>query len=233
MQKTKEKIHVYSSGATAPPLKRAAKVFSDKFGVEFEFTIGRAEELVRKILKTEHGDILQCGAEFLLDDAEWKGLIIKGSRRSVGLRRSVIIVQKGNPKDIKSLEDLMREGMRVGISISGCLVGVWDDICSKAGITRGLLKNITNLADGCGDVMALIHRRKVDAIFGWNVFEHIWPKTSEAIEFPRELQVFRSTGIGILKYSDHRQLASRFLDFLVSEEGKRIYKDYGWVYGSG
>ncbi|MFH1626048.1 MAG: extracellular solute-binding protein, partial [Pseudomonadota bacterium] len=136
----------------------------------------------------------------------------------------------GNPKDISSLEDLTHEGTRIGIAVSGCLVGVWDDICSKAGVTNQVLRNITHLADGCGAVMSLIHEGKVDAIFGWDAFENIWPKTSEAIELPYEFQVFRSTGVAILNYSKNRELAGKFIDFLVSEEGRDIYEEYGWTH---
>ena len=225
-----EKLLVYSSGATAPPLKKASEVFSERFGTEFEFIVGRVEVLLTKMLETKKGDILQCGAEYILDDLEGKGLIVKQSRRSVGYRKSVILVPIGNQKNISSLEDLTKAGIKIGVSVSGCLVGVWDDISSKAGITNHILRNITHMADGCGAVMALIHEGKVDAIFGWDAFENIWPKTSEAIEIPEELQVFRSTGVGILNYSNQRQLASKFIDFLVSEEGRDIYKDYGWTH---
>ena len=225
-----EKLIVYSSGATAPPLRKLAEAFTDRFGTEFEFTVGRVEKLFSKLLETEEGDVLQCGAEYIFDDAEQRGLIVKGSRRSVGYRKSVIIVPLGKPNDISSLEDLTHEGIRIGIAVSGCLVGVWDDICSKAGITNKILRNITQLADGCGAVMALIHDGKVDAIFGWDAFENIWPKTSEAIEIPYELQVFRSTGVGVLDYSKSRELAGKFIDFLVSEEGRDIYEEYGWTH---
>jgi molybdate transport system substrate-binding protein len=142
----------------------------------------------------------------------------------------VIIVPFGNPMDISSLEDLTHEGIRIGIAVSGCLVGVWDDICSKAGITNKILRNITQLADSCGAVMALIHEGKVDAIFGWDAFENIWPKTSEAIEISYEVQVFRSTGVAVLDYSKSRELAGKFIDFLVSEEGRKIYEEYGWTH---
>ena len=225
-----EKLIVYSSGATAPPLKRASEVFSGKFPTDFEFIVGKAEKLFSTMKETEEGDILQCGAEYIFDDAEFKGLVVKQSRRSVGYRKSVILVPIGNPKNILSLEDLTEKDIKIGIAVSGCLVGIWDDICSKAGLTNQILMNITHHADGCGAVMSLIHEGKVDTIFGWDAFENMWPKTSEAIELPEELQVFRSTGVAILNYSRKRQLAGKFIDFLVSKEGKDIYKEFGWTH---
>ena len=69
-----EKLIVYSSGATAPPLQKLAETFTDRFGTEFEFTVGRVEKLFSKLLETEEGDILQCGAEYIFDE----GIVLCG-----------------------------------------------------------------------------------------------------------------------------------------------------------
>jgi len=225
-----DRLHVYSSGATAPPLQKIAKEFQARFKTKVDFTIGKATDLISQITKTKEGDVLSCGAEYILDDAAEKGLIVRNTTRSVGYRRSVILVQKGNPKKIASLGDLTKDGMRIGIATEGCLVGVWDDVCSKAGLTDNIRRNIAAFADGCGAVMALIHKDKVDAIFGWNAFGRIWPKTSEIIEIPDELQVYRSTGVAVIEYSKNKELARRFVDFLTSREGRKAYSDYGWIH---
>ena len=224
----KEVLHVYSSGAVAPPIKKCGEEFRAKFGTEFEFTVGKAETLISDIAESRKGDILTCGAEYILDDAQERGLIFKDTRRSVGYRKSAILVPMGNPKKIKSIFDLTREGVRVGISISGCLLGVWDDVSSKAGLTDHIRRNITDFANGCGAVMALINEKKVDAVFGWDAFKKLWMKTMEVVELPKELQVYRSTGVAIVKFSRNKELAKKFIDFLVSETGKKIYIEYGW-----
>ncbi len=223
-------LHVYSSGAVAPPIKKSAEEFKAEFGKEFEFTVGKAENLISEIAESREGDILTCGAEFILDEAQERGLILGDTRRSVGYRKSAILVPIGNPKKIKSIFDLTQEGVKVGISISGCLLGVWDDITSKAGLTDQIRRNITDFADGCGAVMALINQKKVDAVFGWDAFKRLWMKTMEVVELPKELQVYRSTGVAVVKFSKNKEIAKKFVDFLVSESGKRIYTEYGWYH---
>lgn len=224
-------LHVYSSGATAPPLQKIAKEFQAKLKTKFDFTIGKAEKLISQIKKTKEGDVLSCGAEYILDDAAQKGLIVRNTTKSVGYRRSVILVPIGNPKKIESLNNLTKKGMRVGIATEGCLLGVWDDVCSKAGLTDDIRRNITEFAAGCGAVMALIHTGKVDAIFGWNAFSNIWPKTAEIVELPSEFQVYRSTSVAVVEYSKDKNLAGKFINFLTSKEGRKIYSDYGWIHG--
>ena len=225
-----EILYVYSSGAVAPPIKKCAEEFRAKFGMKFKFTVGKAENLISEIAESRKGDILTCGAEFILDDAHERGFIFNDTRRSVGFRKSAILVPMENPKNIKSVFDLTREEVRVGISISGCLLGVWDDISSKAGLTDQIRRNITDFADGCGAVMALINQKRVDAVFGWDAFKKLWMKTMQVVELPKELQVYRSTSVAVVKFSKNKELAEKFIDFLVSESGKKIYRDYGWYH---
>jgi molybdate transport system substrate-binding protein len=221
-------LHVFSAGAVAPPIKKCAEKFKAKFGTDFEFTVGKAENLIEKIAETKEGDLLTCGSEYILDHAQLKGLVIKETRRSLGSRTSAILVQTGNPKKIKFISDLAKEGMSVGVSVSGCLTGVWDDLATKAGFAEQIRKNIVAYADGCGELMSFINKKKVDGILGWDAFKNLNMETMDKIELPKDLQVHRSTAIGIITFSKHKELAKKFIDFLVSEKGRKIYEEYGW-----
>jgi len=221
-------LHVFSAGAVAPPIKKCAEEFTAKFGTEFEFTVGKAENLIEEIAETKEGDLLTCGSEYILDHAQLKGLVLKETRRSLGSRTSAILVQKGNPRKIKSMSDLAKEGVHVGVSVSGCLTGVWDDLATKAGFAEQIRKNTAAYADGCGELMSFINKKKVDAILGWNAFKNLNMQTMDRIELPKDLQVHRSTAIGIITFSRNKDLAKKFIDFLVSDTGKKIYEEYGW-----
>ena len=93
----KQHLKVYSAGAVAPPLRDAIALFEKAFNVKCDLKVGKPEELLKEIAKSKEGDVFSSGAEYILDDAEDQGLIIKGSRKSLGYRRSVIIVPVGNP----------------------------------------------------------------------------------------------------------------------------------------
>jgi accessory colonization factor AcfC len=226
----KRELKVYSAGAVAPPLLDAAEFFQKKFNVKCDVRVGKPEALLKEIAKFKKGDVFSSGAEYILDEAEDQGLIIKGSRKSLGYRRSVIIVPVGNPAKITCFKCLRREGVRIGIAVEGCLKGVWDDVATKAGLTDQIRRNITHHADACGSLMSLIHSNKVDAIIGWNAFQGVWPDTCEVIELPETLQVFRSTVAGIISYTQDKELSRKFIDYLTSAPMRRIYESYGWIY---
>jgi molybdate transport system substrate-binding protein len=230
MGSKKEHLKVYSAGAVAPPLRDAIAIFEKASKVKCDLSIGKPEDLLNEIAKLKKGDVFSSGAEYILDDAEDQGLIIKGSRKSLGYRRSVTIVPLGNPAKIASLKDLCRKDVKVGIAVEGCLKGVWDDVASKAGLTDQIRRNITHHADACGSLMSLIHSDKVDAIFGWNAFQGVWRDTCEIIELPQNLQVFRSTVAGIISYTKDKELAKKFIDYLTSTPIRKIYESYGWIH---
>jgi accessory colonization factor AcfC len=222
-------LHIYSAGAVAPPLKKAINLFESKFKARCNLTVGKPHDLLVEIASLKSGDVIACGAEYILDDAEDQGLVVKGSRKSLGLRRSVIVVPVGNPAKIASLDDLCRDGARIGIATEGCLKGVWEDISGKAGVTDKIRRNITHHADACGTLMSLIHEKKVDAVFGWNAFRFIWPNTCELVELPADLQVFRSTAAATVSFTKDPQLSQKFIDFLSQDKVMSIYSDYGWI----
>ena len=230
MEFEKGQLKVYSAGAVAPPLRDAIAIFEKDSKAKCDLRIGKPEDLLNEIAKLKKGDVFSSGAEYILDDAEDRGLIIKGSRKSLGYRRSVIIVPVGNPAKIASLKELCRKDVRIGIAVEGCLKGVWDDVASKAGLTDQIRRSITHHANACGSLMSLIHSDKVDAIFGWNAFQGVWPDTCEIIELPQNLQVFRSTVAGIISYSENVKLSEKFIDFLASPAIRKIYADYGWIH---
>jgi accessory colonization factor AcfC len=222
-------LHVYSAGAVAPPLQEALSVFEKKEGIQCRFTAGKPEALLQAIRHNKEGDVISCGAEYVHDEAEDIGVLIKGTRRSLGYRRSVLITQEGNPKGIKRLEDLCERGVRIGTATGGCLKGVWDDICSKAGLIENIRPNIVEHADACGTLMGLIHSNRADVVFGWNAFKNIWEDTCEAVELPRDLQIFRSTAVQVVTFTKDIDLSKKLIGFLTSPEGQRIYSDNGWL----
>jgi len=225
-----DELKIYSAGAVAPPLQEAVGVFEEQEGVKCQVIPGKPEALLRAIRHIKKGDVISCGAEYVHDEAEDIGVLIKGTRRSLGYRRSVIVVEKGNPKGIGSLDDLCGEGVRVGVAVGGCLKGVWDDVCSKAGLIERIRGNIVEHADACGTLMGLIHSGRVDAIFGWNAFKNVWPDTCDVVELPWDLQVYRSTAVQVISYTQDRQLSEKLIDFLMSPEGRAIYESNGWLH---
>ncbi len=224
----KQVLNICSCCDVATPLKISGKRFQEICGVELKYTIGLPSEIIPKI-ETGLCDVFTCGAAYIMDELQKNNLIDRETRSILGYRRSVILTQKGNPKKIRSLHDLTKKDIKIAISTVDSLKGVWDEIASKTALTQEIQKNITLFADGCGELLGSIVRKKVDVAFGWNTYKALHPKTFDAIEIPREAQVYRSTLIAATAFCKNKDTAKKFIQFLKSKEGIKTYKKYGWL----
>ncbi len=238
-------IAVFSARACAAPLEEAAKLFEQETGIRVAIDVcsrhcasAAAEEatgttggddFLDEIAEAKMHDCAIGGAEFLLDDGEVRGIVQKGQRRTVAYRRSCLVVPKGNPAGVKTLADLARPGMRVGISVIDCCKGMWEDVSARAGLMETIRPNITFFANGCVAIVEAVSERKVDVAFGWAAFSHLKPGRIDVVELPREQQIFRGTGIGLLSFSKNPAAATRFMDFLTTPKARACYVKYGWV----
>lgn len=223
---------MFSTGLPAIPLRSAISVFEKKYDVKFEVIAGPLEQWLSDVLAGD-GDIVSVGAEYMMDDLqEEHGLIVPETRTTVGYRRSVIIVRKGNPKGIKGIEDLAeRDDIKILICRGACQRGLWDDVASKAMLTDEIRRKIVEYGTGCLDTYQRWRRSegRIDAAIVWNVYGVVWPNDCDVIELPRELQVYRSTNVAVLKSTKNEKLARMFVDFLKTEESKNIYERWGWI----
>jgi accessory colonization factor AcfC len=238
-------IRVFTARACAAPLEKAASLFEERTGIRVEIdqcsrhcASGVAEEATEEgghadflveIAEAGVHDLAIGGAEYLLDDGEVRGIVVKGERRTIACRESAIIVPAGNPAGIATLQDVTRPGVRVAISVIDCLKGLWEDICGRVGLLDAVRRNISYRANGCIAIVEAVAQRKVDAAFGWTAFEHLAPGRIEAVRLLENTRIYRGTGIGLLKFSTQAEAAREFMDFLTTPEARAFYQELGWV----
>lgn len=238
-------VRIFSARACAEPLEKAAKLFEEQTGIHVAIDVCSrhcAEPVAEEATGETGGDdfLLEIsdagihdlaigGAEYLLDDGQVRGIVRKGERRTIASRASAIIVPAGNPKNIKTVADMAQPGVRVGVSVLDCLKGLWEDISGRLGLVSKIRNNITYYANGCIAIVEAAAEGQFDAAFGWTAFGHLEPGRIEVIELPKEQQVLRGTGVGMLSFAKNIENAREFMDFLVTPESRALYKEYGWV----
>jgi accessory colonization factor AcfC len=238
-------VRVFSARACAAPLEKAAKLFEEQSGIHVQIDVCSrhcAEPVAEEATGETGGDdfLLEIsdagihdlaigGAEYLLDDGEIRGIVQRYERRFIACRASAIIVPAGNPKNIGSVEDLAKPGVRVGVSVIDCLKGLWEDITGRLGLMDEIRKNISYYANGCIAIVEAVADNQVDAAFGWTAFKHLEPDRIEVVEMSKEQQVLRGTGVGMLSFAKDTESARKFMDFLTTPEARAFYEEYGWV----
>jgi len=226
-----KELHVFAGAANTPPLTEAAKLYEKRYGVKVRLTFGGSGVVLSQMKLARKGDVYVPGSDDYMEKAIKERIVDPKSVRVICWLVPVINVPKGNPKGIKSLQDLVKPGIRVAIAVPGsvCLGDVAKEILERAGLWEKIQPNIVMQAKDCGDLAAQIKLGTVDAIIGWDVFAYWYPDTPmDNIPIPPEILRVRHIPAGVTVFARDKKEAQRFVNFLASVEGKRCYEKCGY-----
>lgn len=225
---------IYVGAAGKPPVEEAARIFEKKTGVRVDLNIGGSGVVLSQLKLTKKGDIYFPGSSDFMELAKRDGIVFPETESRIVYLVPAINVQKGNPKDIKTLKDLTRHGIRIAIANpESVCVGIYAvEIIEKVFSVEdktAFRKNLVNYTESCEKTANVISLKAVDAVIGWSVFEHWDPVRIKTIPLKAE-EVIRVgyIPIAITKYTQNRLLAQQFINFLLSPEGKGIFRKYNY-----
>lgn len=229
---TGKHLLVFAGAASQPPLEIAAKAFEQKTGVKVDLVFGGSGYVLSQMKLGKKGDLYFPGSSDFMESAKKDGMVYPETEQKIVYLVSSINVQKGNPKNITSLKDLTKPGIKVAIANpEGVCVGLYAvEIIEKTFTPeekQSFRNNIANYTESCEKTATAISLKTVDAVIGWSVFQYWDPAKIETIKLkPSEMLRIGYIPIAISKYTENRKLAQQFIDFLQSEEGKAAFKKY-------
>jgi molybdate transport system substrate-binding protein len=223
-------IAFVGSASKPPSLEVKAAYEKATPGVSVDMTFGGSGTILQQMSLEKTGDIYMPGSDDYMDKAEAKQAVIPETRAIVAYLVPVICVQKGNPKGIRTLADLAKPGVVVGLAEAGavCLGDVSAEALENAGLLEAVKKNVITYAKSCEQTQQLVQLGEVDAAIGWDAFEHWAPDKIEVVPIPPKYARPRNIPAAVSAFSRQRQAAERFIGFLTSPEGKAIFAKHGY-----
>jgi len=225
-------LELFVGSATKPATEEVAKLFEEKYGVNLELHFGGSGAMLSQMKLTGRGDIYFPGSSDFMEKAKKDGLVLPESERIVVYLIPAINVQKGNPKNIQSLEDLARPDVTFAIADPETVcVGLYAaEILDKAGLSQSIRAKIATYAESCARTAGIVALKSVDAVIGWRVFEYWAPEEIETVYLgPDQIPRIGYVPIAISKSSKQGALAQQFIDFVASDEGKAIYAKWHYL----
>lgn len=157
--------------------------------------------------------------------------------------RLAIMVQKGNPKNIKGLKDLGQAAIRVSMpnpDFEG--IGKRIEQAYVLAGTESLRKTIMEdkVKDSTTYLTQIHHRQSpMRIMYGQSDAAPVWYSEAyyqvmikhpvDMVEIPASENINATYVAGQLKDAPHAQAARDFMDFLVSPAAKAIYRKYGFT----
>ncbi|MCX7635304.1 MAG: molybdate ABC transporter substrate-binding protein [Syntrophales bacterium] len=227
-------LFIFAGAAAKPPLEEIAWAFQAKTGTKVFMTFGGSGFVLAQMMLARRGDVYLPGSADYMEMAKRKGVMRPETERIVAYLVPALVVQKGNPKGIRTLADLAQPGRRVAIADpEGVCVGLYAvEVVEKnlnAEEKAALRRNLVNYTESCEKTATAVSLKAVDAVIGWEVFRHWDPRRLETVALRAE-EIIRVgyLPVGVTRFASDPALAGRFIDFLLSTEGKALFRKYGY-----
>ena len=221
---------LYCGAGIRPPVAEAVEEFGRLHGVRVECAYAGSEVLLGQMKLSGRGDLYMPGDSYYVEQAEQAGLI--ASTRPVCCFVPVILVQKGNPKNVRTLPDLARPGLVVGLGeAEACAVGRQSSkIFAKNHISEeDINRNVANRALTVTDLANGVKLKALDAAIVWDAVAAGVADQTDVVPIEPEQNIVSTVPIAILKSSSDPELAEKFVDFLVSEYGQEIFQKHHYT----
>jgi molybdate transport system substrate-binding protein len=225
-------IELFIGSASKPAAEEAAALFEKKTGCKLLLHFGGSGSMLSQMKLARRGDIYFPGSSDYMELAKREKLVLPETEKLVVYLVPAINVPHGNPKNIQTLEDLAKPGIRLGIARPDTVcVGLYAvEVMVRNGMADRIKPNIVTHADSCEKTAQLVALGSVDAVLGWRVFQYWNPDKIQTILLKPE-QVTRIGYISIAQgvFSKDAGAAGEFIRFILSDESKAIFRKWHYL----
>jgi molybdenum ABC transporter molybdate-binding protein len=214
---TSSPLIVFCAAGVRAPVESIARQYEQAYGTEIQLQYGGSQTLFANLSVAQRGDLYLPGDEAYLTLAREKGLVAE--TLPLANMSAVLAVRKGNPKNIRALEDLFREKITIALANpEAAAVGkVTRDWLEKSGHWNTLKQHTAVFKPTVNDVANDLKLGTADAGIIWDVTVRQYPELV-AIPVPALSQAKASVIVGVLRSSEQPTAALRFARYLAARD---------------
>jgi ABC-type molybdate transport system substrate-binding protein len=213
---------VYCAAGIRPPVEKVAQRYTEEYGVEIRLTHNSSGGLLNSIKLRPEGDLYIPADDHYIEMGRKKGLVAEAL--PLARFRLVVGVKPGNPKQIRTLDDLLRPdvnyvlcnkqagaGMRTTASLKKA--GRWEEIKTGAKVFKPTVPDAASAVQTSDSVDAGI----------------LWDSTAkqyglETVPLPELADAVADIHVGLLVASKQPAAALRFARYLAApERGAQVF----------
>jgi molybdate transport system substrate-binding protein len=231
-QVAKTELLLYCGITMVRPMTEIAQVFETRENVKLVIAQGGSEDLYQSAKKSGIGDWYLPGepsfrAKYLKD-----GLL--GDFATVGYNQMALMVQKGNPKQVKpDPKELLRKDLTVilGNASSGSVGNESKDILDSLGIYQKVVKATAFLSPDSRSLVLALKKKEADLTMNWRAVGYFADNVAavDVIDLSPKLARPQALELSLLASSKNSVIARRFLTLAASDEGQAIFRKHGFL----
>lgn len=223
----KRAIVLHCAAGLKPPVEAIAHRYEAEYGVAVHIQYGGSGALLSSIEVSHKGDLYLAADEEYARLAREKGLCAEVLE--VARQHPVVAVPRGNPAGIRSLEDLLRPGVRVSFANEEAAVGKEAKrLLGQIGLWDRLVPNIKVFKPTVGDVANDVRLGAVDAGVVWDATARQHSEL-ELVEVDAFRSAYSSMVLCVLQFSTQPTAALHFGRFLTARDrGLPVFAQKGY-----
>jgi len=225
-------LTIFAGAGLIKPMGDLIHAFEKNENIKIKAHYGSSGEIFGMIATGQYCDVLIPGAEKYTEDA-LKNKWIKGETiKKIVLHIPVIIVPKGNPANITSLEDMGRPGVKVALGDpKGPAIGrVSKKLLKKNKIWDKVKKNTVVKGPTVNQLIIYPALKQVDAAIVWKDIT-AWAEDKGKVEtvlIPAKENIIKTIPTAVTTRTKQAAMAEKFNNFIASKKGLNIWKKWGF-----
>jgi molybdate transport system substrate-binding protein len=204
-------------------------------GVTVTFNFAGSQALRTQIEEGAPADVFASASGKEMDTLVTGTLVGEGTSKVFLTNKLVVILPADNPAGLEKLEDLARPGIKLVLAAEEVPVGNYAR--QSLGLMNGsfgtdfkdkVLANVVSNEDNVKQVVSKVQLGEADAGIVYTS-DAVAAPDLKTIEIPTELNVIAKYPIAPLARSENADLATSFIDYVLSAEGQAVLAKWGFA----
>ena len=208
-------------------------------GVSVAFNFAGSQALYEQLAQGADADVFASASQKYMTSAIDAGRVVAEDAKTFVKNQLIVIYPKDNPAGISELKDLAKDGLKLDLADKAVPVGQYAlDFLDKAvadpafgaSFKDDVLANVVSYEENVKAVVTKVTLGEADA--GIVYLTDITPDAAEAvatINIPSELNTIATYPIAPISDSKNAELASAFVNLVLSKEGQDIMAKYNFI----
>ena len=226
-------VMLFCAASNRAVMEKILADYAKEYGRQVEVQYGASQTLLSQLEVSHVGDLYLPADQSYLAMGKEKGLIAEVL--PIARMQGVVAIKKGNPKSIRTFEDLLRDDVRlVQADPDAAAIGkVTREALTEAGLWEALRQATTAFRTTVNEVANDVLVGAADAGIVYDAVLHTYPDL-EFIELDELAPTGSQIAVGVIESTKQPQAALHFARYLSARDrGLKHYQEYGFRVSGG
>ena len=233
-----DELIVFTAASLTGAFGEIGEIYENETGIHVAFNFDGSQALRTQLENGAYADLFASANIKQMNAVRESGLVNNSSVAIFTRNKLSLIVPKDNPANIRNLTDLARPGVKIVMGTKDVPVGDYAlQIIAKLGNDSAygpdyeteVLANVISQETNVNYVVTKVALGEADAGFAYvsDVTQDMISKIDKIV-IPDEYNIIAEYPLGMLMESKYPAESQRFMDLVMSDEGRAVLEKYGF-----